>query len=364
MNEISDNKYNINIFNISYGLQENLGKKLENKIQGITDRKNINKVFIDSSDISAEDSNMNYYEQLLESIKGESNNNENNNNIKSKNSSPLSPQKKNVNSIKKNYYPKEFKKRLMEHNGQKEQENNENLLCLNKEYHIEKIPSNIEDVSQLNSNSNIEQNHFFKYKANSSAKNLDDKFFLEDSNLMSKDNKLIKYSENDLTKYVNNMNFSQNHSSVGTPVTPISTPKSHKHYSKYKKVPRHSTFLIDEEHKKEKSDKKRNKSIFISNEDDTKNYNNNNNLNNNYNNNGNNNNGNNNFNLIEQFVKKKTIKLKKNDEIKKSNIISNSNEKQYNNNFISNIHSKKNSINNTLNIEKKKKTFLCCITIG
>ena len=28
MNEKSDNKYNINIFNISYGLQENLGKKL------------------------------------------------------------------------------------------------------------------------------------------------------------------------------------------------------------------------------------------------------------------------------------------------------------------------------------------------
>ena len=92
MNEKNDNKYNINIFNISYGLQENLGKKLENKIQGITERKDINKVFIDSSDISVEDSNMNYYEQLLESIKGESNNNENI--IKSKNSSPASQQKK------------------------------------------------------------------------------------------------------------------------------------------------------------------------------------------------------------------------------------------------------------------------------
>jgi hypothetical protein len=272
MNEISDNKYNINIFNISYGLQENLGKKLENKIQGITDRKNINKVFIDSSDISAEDSNMNYYEQLLESIKGESNNNENI--IKSKNSSPASQQKKNVNSTKKNYYPKEFKKRLMEYNEQQEQKNNENLLCLNKEYHLEKLPSNIEDISQLNSNSNIEPNHFFKIKANSSAKNLDDKFFLEDSNLMSKDNKLIKYSENDLTKYVNNMNFSQNHSSVGTPVTPVSTPKSHKHYSKYKKPQRHSTFLVDEEHKKEKNDKKKNKSIFVSNKETNNNNNN------------------------------------------------------------------------------------------
>ena len=252
MNEKSDNKYNINIFNISYGLQENLGKKLESKIQGITDRKDINKVFIDSSDISVEDSNMNYYEQLLESIKGESNNNENNNNNKSKNSSPKNLQKKYTNSTKKNYYPKEFKKRLMEHNEQQEQKNNENLLCLNKEYHLEKLPSNIEDISQLNSNSNIEPNHFFKIKANSSAKNLDDKFYLKDSNLMSKGNKFIKYSENDLSKY--NMNFFQHHSSIGTPV---STPKSHKHYSKYKKPQRHSTFLVDEGHKKDKNDKKK-----------------------------------------------------------------------------------------------------------
>ena len=39
MKDINEKKYNINIINISYGLQEDLGEQLQNKIQGITKKK-------------------------------------------------------------------------------------------------------------------------------------------------------------------------------------------------------------------------------------------------------------------------------------------------------------------------------------
>jgi hypothetical protein len=326
MNEKSDNKYNINIFNISYGLQENLGKKLESKIQGITDRKDINKVFIDSSDISVEDSNMNYYEQLLESIKGESNNDVH---TKSRNTSPAHAIKKSTTSKKKNFYQKEFKKRLMEQQDSSNK-NNENLLCLhqNKEISLEHAHSNQTDSSHKNYHSHIfEQNNIIKHKLNSSSK-----IFEEDeiSHVKENDKTPIKYSIHDISKFSNNLNLF-NHD--------IQTPKSEKHFSKHKKGPRHSTFLIDEGNKKEKRKKS---SIFY----EDKNY------------------SNNNIEK-EQVKNKKNLKLKKNDGSKKNLKIESTvvglNDKQYNNNFVSTINT---SNVNTIKIKNKKKYFLCCIPIS
>ena len=361
MNEKSDNKYNINIFNISYGLQENLGKKLENKIHGISERKDINKIFIDSSDISQEDNHMNYYEQFLESIKGESYNNENNIQ-KSKNSSPVI-KNKTPSPTKKKFFKEEFKKRLDEQKESEKKNNHENFLCLqnNKDVSLENL-QNSDEILNLNMN-NIHSNRgeplkAFRYKSYSSAKNLDDKYFLEDN----KDKNFIKFSIHEVSKYKNDMNISHEH---------ISTPKSHKHYSKQKKNQRHSTFLINEEHKKEKNDKKRIRNAFVSNED---NNNNNNDNNDNNNNNNNNNNINNNANLnkninvfdINQFKKKKTLKIRKSEEnVKKVNesvIVTEKEEEHYNNNFITNINNKTN--NTKLNVEKKRRFFLCCIPIG
>jgi hypothetical protein len=358
MNEKSDNKYNINIFNISYGLQENLGKKLESKIQGISERKDINKIFIDSSDISQEDNHMNYYEQFLESIKGESHNNENNIQ-KSKNSSPVF-KNKTPSPTKKNFFREEFKKRLVEQK-ESEKKNNENFLCLqnNNNISLENL-QNADEILNLNTN-NIHSNvgeplKAFRYKSYSSAKNLDDKYFLEDN----KDNNFMKFSIKEDSKYKNDMNISHEH---------ISTPKSHKHYSKQKKNQRHSTFLINEEHKKEKNDKKRIKNPFVSNEDNNNNNNDNNDNNNNNNNNNINNNPNINKNInvfdINQFKKKKTLKRKTEENVKKVNesmIVTEKEEEHYNNNFITNINNKTNITK--LNVEKKRRFFLCCIPIG
>ena len=325
MNEKKDNNYNINIFNISYGLQEDLGKKLENNIDVISGKNEINKVFIDSSDVSAEESHMKYYEHFLESIKGESNNEINS---KSKNPNPSNRLKK-VPSKKKNFYQKEFKKRLMEQQDSSNK-NNENLLCLhqNKEISLEHAHSNQTDSSHKNYHSHIfEQNNIIKHKLNSSSK-----IFEEDeiSHVKENDKTPIKYSIHDISKFSNNLNLF-NHD--------IQTPKSEKHLSKHKKGPRHSTFLIDEENKKEKRKKS---SVFY--ED------------NNYSNN----------NIEKEQVKnKKNLKLKKNDGSKKNLKIESTvvglNDKQYNNNFVSTINT---SNVNTIKIKNKKKYFLCCIPIS
>jgi hypothetical protein len=377
MKEINDNNYNINIFNISYGLQEDLGKKLEDKIQGIKKNKDIDKVFIDSSDISEDDNNMNYYENFLESIKKESNEI---NLPKSKHSSPSNLPKKHSGSPKKKSINQKDIKRKSNNEDNINNPNKENCLSLqNNNAVVVHSNSNYEDSYQFNSNSNsniYEQNNFIKFKSNSSVKNLDkNKFFFED---FQKEKKPQKYLINEVSKYVNDVNLIKG-ASVGT-------PKSNKkffNYPKQKKAPRHSTFLVDDEQKKEKSDKKRTRSIFLVHEDNqhlnynipqhhssnnihnrnnfkTKNSSNN---NDNINNNINNNNNDEHILDINQFKKKKTIKLKKTEVSVKNNNdkIDTSKEQTYNNNFISNVND---SNKNISTLGKKKKLFLCCIPIG
>ena len=337
MNEKKDNNYNINIYNISYGLQEDLGKKLENNIEVISGKKGINKLFVDSSDVSAEESHIKYYEHFLKSIKGESNNDVH---TKSRNTSPVNRIKKVPTSHKKNFYQKEFKKRLMEHNDSNINEN-ENLLCLqpNKEILLENEHSNQTDSSHKNYHSHIfEQNNLIKHRLNSSSKIFEED---EEHNKEKDTTPTIKYSINEISKFANNINY-YNHDS--------STPKSDKHFSKYKKAQkRHSTFLINED-KKEKNEKKRKKSSIFFEENINKSY---------------NNISNNNIIENEKNKSKKSLKLKKNESSKKSlqvvTPIVGVNDKTYNNNFVSTINT---SNVNTLKIENKKKYFLCCIPIS
>jgi hypothetical protein len=336
MNEKKDNNYNINIYNISYGLEEDLGKKLENNIEVISGKKGINKLFVDSSDVSAEESHIKYYEHFLKSIKGESNNDVH---TKSRNTSPVNRIKKVPTSHKKNFYQKEFKKRLMEHNDSNINEN-ENLLCLqpNKEILLENEHSNQTDSSHKNYYSHIfEKNNLIKHRLNSSSKIFEED---EEHNKEKDTTPTIKFSINEISKFANNINYF-NHDSR--------TTKSDKHFSKYKKAQkRHSTFLINED-KKEKNEKKRKKSSIFFEENINKSYNNisNNNIEN------------------EKNKSKKSLKLKKNESSKKSlqvvTPIVGVNDKTYNNNFISTINT---SNVNTLKIETKKKYFLCCIPIS
>ena len=330
MNEKKDNNYNINIYNISYGLQEDLGKELENNIEGISGKNEINKLFVDSSDLSEEENHIKYYEHFLERIKGESNKESN---PKSKNTSPTHAIKKSTTAKKKNFFQKEFKKRLMEHHDSNHKDN-ENLLCLhsNKETFLENEHSNQTDSSHKNYYSHIfDQKHLIKNRLNSSSKILE-----LDDHAKEKDKTPIKFSINHISKFSNKLNYFNND---------IQTPKSAKHFVKNQKGKRHSAFLNIED----KGERLRKKSSNIYEEKNNKSYNN---LTNNID--------------IEEVKKKTTLKLKKSGGSKKSlqevvPPVIGVNDKTYNNNFISTIHT---SNVNTLKIETKKKYFLCCIPIS
>ena len=330
MNEKKDNNNNINIYNISYGLKEDLGKELENKIEGISGKNEINKLFVDSSDLSGEESHIKYYEHFLERIKGESNDE---NNQKSRNTSPAHAIKKSTTSKKKNFYQKEFKKRLMEHHDSNHKEN-ENLLCFqpNKETFLENEHSNQTDSSHKNYYSHIfEQKHLIKNRLNSSSK-----LFEIKDHVKEKDKTPIKFSINHISKYSNKLNNFSND---------VHTPKSAKYYIKNHKGKRHSAFLNIED----KNEKLRKKSSVLYEERNNKSYNN---ITNNI--------------EIDEVKKKSTLKLKKSGGSKKSlqEVVApviGVNDKTYNNNFISTIYT---SNVNTLKMENKKKYFLCCIPIS
>lgn len=351
MKDINEKKYNINIINISYGLQEDLGEQLQNKIQGITKKKGLNKEFTDSSEISEDENNMNYYEDFLESIKKDS---LENNFPKSKNSSPSSLIKKKY-SITKKQNHKDLKQKL------NHEENNKNNSSHNNNYlHLQNNNDNSPHLNksyQYNSISNtLDQHNFFKHKSNSSVKNPKENNLLFEE--IQKEKNQNKCTINEISKFANDINLLRG-SSVGTP----KSTKNYLSYSKSKKVPRHSTFLIDDEQKKEKIEKKKSKNFLPVNEDNqqlhkiiiphhsSKNVYNYNNINEEH------------VFDINQFKKKKTIKLRK-SEVSINNKIDSMNtqkEQQYNNNFVTNIN---NPNTNKVNFGKKKKLFLCCIPIG
>ena len=211
MKDINEKKYNINIINISY--------------------------------VSEDENNMNYYEDFLESIKKDS---LENNLPKSKNSSPSSSIKKKYSIKKQNH--KDLKQKL------NHEENNKNNSSQNNNYlHLQNNNDNspyLNKSYQYNSISNtLDQNNFFKHKSNSSVKNPKENNLLFEE--IQKEKNQNKCTINEISKFANDINLIRG-SSVGTP----KSTKNYLSYSKSKKVPRHSTFLIDDEQKKEKIEKK------------------------------------------------------------------------------------------------------------
>ncbi len=350
MKDINEKKYNINIINISYGLQEDLGEQLQNKIQGITKKKGLNREFTDSSEISEDDNNMNYYEDFLESIKKDS---LENNLPKSKNSSPSSLIKKNYSYTKKQNH-KDLKEKL------NHEENNKNNSSHNNNYlHLQNNNDNSPHLNKSYQNNTIsntlDQNNFFKHKSNSSVKNPKDNNLLFEE--IQKEKNPNKCTIKEISKFANDINLLRG-SSVGTP----KTTKHYLNYSKSKKVPRHSTFLIDNEQKKEKIEKKKSKNFLPVNEDNQQlhkiivPHHSSKNVYNFYKNFNDNNINEEHVFVINQFKKKKTIKLKK-SEVSINNKIDSMNtqkEQQYNNNFVTNIN---NPNTNKVNFGKKKNYF-------